>query len=326
MYTLISDLHKHIREAVNIFENSEITKKADIKNIVITGLGGSGIGGTITSELCVEDCPVPIIVNKSYHLPAFVGKNTLLIACSYSGNTEETLIALAQGMENGAQIIAITSGGKLLEIARQNGYDHIVIPGGNPPRSMLGYSLSVLSLLMAELGFGTPLAKENLLTAANLIENEQERIKLHAKELASKNKNLFPVTYASSGFAGVATRWRQQFNENSKLPGWDAEVPEMNHNELVGWAGGTNQICTYILRSTGDYGRNQRRVEISSEIIRKHTKHVYEIWTEGISKIEQTIYLIHLGDWISYYLSEEHQVDIFDIKVIDHLKSELSKI
>lgn len=326
MYKLISDFPNHIQEAIQIVENSDVKPLGEVQNIVITGLGGSGIGGTITAELCANSAGVPILVNKSYHLPQFVNEKTLLIACSYSGNTEETLMALSQGMEKGAQVVAITSGGKLLELAKAKDYTHVVIPGGNPPRSMLAYSLSVLMLLMGKWGYAYAEVNAQLNEASKLLTEEQERMKLHAKELAAKNKNLYPVTYSASGFAGVATRWRQQFNENSKLPGWDAEIPEMNHNELVGWAGGKDNLAVYVLRSTDDFHRNQKRIEISEEIMRKQTPHVYDIWTQGVSKVAQAFYLIHLGDWISYYLSEEHQVDIFDIKVIDHLKSELSKI
>jgi len=326
MLNLIKQFPNHIQEAIGIFEATTFTEKQDIQNIVITGLGGSGIGGTIAAELCSDQIKVPVLVNKGYHLPAFVGPNTLVLVCSYSGNTEETLLALNQALESKAQISAITSGGILEELAARHNFDHVVIPGGNPPRSMLAYSLSILLLVLEKYNFVNLYAKNNLLAASLLLQNEVDSIALNAKELAAKTKNNVPVTYATSGFAGVATRWRQQFNENAKLPGWDAEVPEMNHNELVGWAGGNNSFVVYFLRSTDDFYRNQKRVEISSEIIQKHVAQVYDIWTQGVSKIEQAFYLIHLGDWISYYLSEERKVDIFDIDVIDHLKSELSKI
>ena len=326
MYNLIKGFPQHIKEAINIFEAASFTEKKNIQNIVITGLGGSGIGGTIAAELCSASIKVPIIVNKGYHLPAFVGPNTLVLVNSYSGNTEETLLALNQAIESNAQISAITSGGILLDKAKEHNFDYVIVPGGNPPRSMLAYSLSILLLVLEEYKFVNLNAKNSLLSASLLLENELDSIVLNAKELATKTKNNAPVTYAASGFAGVATRWRQQFNENAKLPGWDAEVPEMNHNELVGWAGGNDSFVVYFLRSTDDFYRNQKRIEISSEIVKKHVAQVYDIWTQGQSKIEQVFYLIHLGDWISYYLSEERKVDIFDIDVIDHLKSELSKI
>jgi glucose/mannose-6-phosphate isomerase len=326
MISLIQRFPEHIQKAIELFNGQSIQPKKGISNVVITGLGGSGIGGTIAAELSVEISKVPIHVNKGYSLPAFVKENTLLIACSYSGNTEETLMALGIGREKGAQIACITSGGKLEQISKDNGYDHVVIPGGNPPRSMLAYSLSILLLFLESYGIAGDGVQSKLNAAATMLEKEQESMMLQANELAKKTKDMFPVTYACSGFSGVATRWRQQFNENAKLPGWDAEIPEMNHNELVGWAGGNNDLAVYFLRSTDDFWRNQKRVEISVETVSKMTSSVYEIWTQGQSKIEQVFYLIHLGDWISYYLSEERKVDILDIQVIDHLKSELSNL
>ena len=326
MLNLIQDLPSHISEAVSIFNQVKISALKEVDNVVITGLGGSGIGGSIASEIVSGECPVPIVVNNSYHLPAFVNERTLVIACSYSGNTEETLMCFGQAQEKGAQISVITSGGILLEKAKELGLDNIVIPGGNPPRSMLGYSLSILVLMLDAYGIVSIGAEQKLLKSARLLEGERDSIQLNAKELASKTKNNIPVTYACAGFSGVATRWRQQFNENAKLPGWDAAVPEMNHNELVGWTGGSDAFVVYFLRSTEDFWRNQKRIEIVSEIIRKQVPQVYDIWTQGTSLVEQVFYLIHLGDWISYYLSEERGVDIVDIKDINYLKSELSKI
>ena len=326
MLDLIRDFPNHITAAIEIFEKANLTPKSNIQNVVITGLGGSGIGATIATELCADRVSVPMVVNKGYGLPGFVGPNTLLIACSYSGNTEETLLALGKGIEKGAQIGVVTSGGTLLDIAKKDGLDHVIIPGGNPPRSMMAYSLSILLLMLETYGIADINAKEKLVRSSQMLLKEQESIKLNAKELASKNKNNIPVTYACTGFSGVATRWRQQFNENAKLPAWDAEIPEMNHNELVGWAGGNDNFAVYFLRSSDDFWRNQKRIEIASEIVQKHVSNVFDIWTQGQSTIEQVFYFVHLGDWISYYLSEERKVDIIDIKVIDHLKSELSKL
>jgi glucose/mannose-6-phosphate isomerase len=326
MLNLIQDFPRHIQEAITIFKGAQFSEKKEIDNLIITGLGGSGIAGTIASEIVSRQCSVPIIVNNSYHLPAFVNERTLVIACSYSGNTEETLMCFGQAQEMGAQISVIASGGILLAKAQESNYDHIVIPGGNPPRSMLGYSLSILLLLLEAYGLVDIQAESNLQKSAKLLLKEQESIQLNAKELAVKTKNNIPVTYACAGFSGVATRWRQQFNENAKLPGWDAAVPEMNHNELVGWTGGSDTFVVYFLRSTDDFWRNQKRVEIVSELIRKQVPQVYEVWTQGVSIMEQVFYLIHLGDWISYYLSEERGVDVVDIKDINFLKSELSKL
>ena len=200
MKELIANLANQIREAREIGASAPF-KSADrqINAVLVCGLGGSGIGGTIASEIASSSCSIPILVNNSYHLPAFVNERTLVIACSYSGNTEETLMCFGQAQEMGAQISVITSGGILLDKAKESGLDHVIIPGGNPPRSMLGYSLSVLLLMFDAYGIVSIDAEQKLLSATRLLENEQDSIKLNAKELASKTKNNIPVIFYFSG-------------------------------------------------------------------------------------------------------------------------------
>ncbi|MDZ7848463.1 MAG: SIS domain-containing protein [Owenweeksia sp.] len=169
-------------------------------------------------------------------------------------------------------------------------------------------------------------AQAGLEEAVRLINDEEADILVEAERMSSHLKNKTLAVYAITGLGGVAERWRQQFNENAKMLGWQGVVPEMNHNELVGWEGGSNQFAAIFLRSKNDYGRNQHRVEISKKLIKEKTSQVLELWAKGKSRIEQVLYLVHFGDWVSYYLSEINQVDIMDIKSIDLLKSELSKL
>jgi len=141
MKTLVEGFTKQLKEALDIANSAFLTNKINIQNIVVTGLGGSGIGGTILSELIQSECQVPIIINKDYFLPEFVNSNSLVIISSYSGNTEETLSAMKHAIDKNAQIVCITSGGRVKAIADQYKYDTIIIPGGHPPRSCIGYSL-----------------------------------------------------------------------------------------------------------------------------------------------------------------------------------------
>ena len=327
MLQLIEQFPNHLTEAQEICKNTNLNPaQKPINNVVITGLGGSGIGGTITADLLASTCAVPVVVNKDYHIPAFVNENTLVLACSYSGNTEETLMAFSESLEAGAQIAVITSGGKIEQLAEKNGLNKIVVPGGNPPRSMLGYALVALLHYAEHYGLGSFDLAEQIPAISRMLLTEQENMKEHTGLLAEKLKGKTIATYAATGMGGVATRWRQQLNENSKMPGWDAEVPEMNHNELVGWAGGNDNYAALFLRTNYDYSRNQRRMEINRELILSYTPHVFEVWAKQGSKLAELFYLIAFGDWLSYYLSELNQVDIMDIKAIDYLKSELSKL
>src|ERR1044072_4037262 len=149
MKTLVEQFPSQIEKAVEIGKNAKLSaKKNAVSNILITGLGGSGIGGTILSELAFPECPVPVTVSKGYFIPAFVDAHTLVIVSSYSGNTEETLACLKQSHEKGAMICCITSGGAVEEFAKQHQHDCIVIPGGMPPRACLGFSLTQLVFIL----------------------------------------------------------------------------------------------------------------------------------------------------------------------------------
>lgn len=328
MKTLISSFGDHLKDALSRIASYSFDFKGsnEFSNVVISGLGGSGISGTIISELIAPVANVPVWINKDYGLPAFVNEKTLVVACSYSGNTEETLSAAKIALSKGAKVVCITSGGELLKIAGENRLNVLTMQGGNPPRSMLGYSFIYLCYLMKNYGvadFQYSLGVDEFL---QLLKKEEAEIKEKAENLAKRLKGKIPVIYAVSGSLGIATRWRQQFNENAKMLAWEAEIPEMNHNELVGWEGGNTDYATIFLRNSTDFERSSRRIEIIKEIIGKKTENINEVWSKGESAVARTLYLIHFGDWVSYYLSKINGVDIMDIRSIDHLKSELSKI
>jgi glucose/mannose-6-phosphate isomerase len=293
---------------------------------LVTGLGGSGIGGNLVSELTAGQLNIPFLVNKDYHLPAFVNEHTLVIVSSYSGNTEETLSAFETALQKSAKIVVVSSGGKTIEIAREKGLDHIMIPGGNPPRSCLGYSAVQQLFILNKLGLIENGFEKELQSAVDLLKNEQSNIQQEAKELAKKLHNKIPVIYTIGENESVAVRFRQQINENSKMLCWHHVVPEMNHNELVGWKKASEDWAVVYLRNTTDFQRNQRRIEINKDVIANYTNNIYEIWSKGDSKIEKAFYLIHLTDWVSLYIAELNGVDVVEVKVIDHLKKELAKV
>lgn len=327
MKELIAQFSQHLRDALNILDGFEF-KAADraVQNVMITGLGGSGIGGTAIADLVSDSAQVPITVNKNYDIPAFVGRHTLVIACSYSGNTEETLQAVAKAEAKGAIIACISSGGKLKAIAEEKGYNCISMVGGNAPRSMFAYPFSFLLYYMRAYGVIEQDPIPSIASGIELLDREESAIVKDSADLAHKLKNTTVQLLACAGSLGVAARMRQQLNENSKMLCWEAEVPEMNHNELVGWEGGNDSYSCLFLRNESDNPRNQKRMDIIKDIIGAKTPHVHELWSKGENNIERALYLVHFGDWVSYHLSEINQVDIMDIKSIDLLKSELSKL
>ncbi len=326
MKQLIADFPKHLLHALEIGAKADLKKHTKpINSVLILGLGGSGIGGTIVSELTADEASLPIVVNKNYTIPAYVGEHTLVIACSYSGNTEETIMSMEEAVAKGAEVAIITSGGLALNKAKANNYNHIVIPGDNPPRSMLGYSLTQLYRLLNHYGVISDAYIKDIKAASALLEKESTALLLEANNLADTLFGKTPVIYSVAGNEGVAVRFRQQLNENSKMLCWHHVIPEMNHNELVGWAGAKEGLSVVIFRNPTDFERSQKRIEINKETIEKHTNSITEVWSKGNSPLERALYLIHIGDWTSYFLSEKNGVDILDIKVIEHLKDELSK-
>lgn len=327
MKTLVANFSKQLSDAITIGNSAVLHKSAnEIKNVLICGLGGSGIGGSIVSELVVANANVPINVTKGYFIPAYVNENTLVIVSSYSGNTEETLNCLELAAARNAKITSITSGGKLLDISKQKGYDHIVVPGGMPPRACLGYSLTQLFFIIGFHKIIDDRYQKELENAIKLIEAEEKNIIEEATQVAQKLVEKTPVIYATTYYEGIAIRLRQQLNENSKVLCWHQIIPEMNHNELVGWTQKSDTLSVLILVDKEEYSRNLARIEINKEVIKKYTNNITEIYSKGTTAIEKAIYFIHLGDWISVILGEQRGADLMEINVINHLKSALSKI
>lgn len=327
MNDYINDFTNHLTEAMEIGDASNL-KKSDKKfnNILICGLGGSGIGGTIINDIISSKANIPILATKDYSIPNFVDENTLVIASSYSGNTEETIYALEKCQNRNTEICIITSGGKLKTIAEENNYNHIIIPGGHPPRAMFGYAFTELFYVLNHYGIIDNSFKSDFTNSISLLNSEKEDIQNKAMELAKKMYQKTPVIYVAQGFEGVAVRFRQQINENSKMLCWHHVVPEMNHNELLGWRTNVDDLAVVYFRNKSDFDRNQIRMDINRKVISKFTNNITEVWSKGDSQIENTLYHINLGDWVSWYLSEMNNVDAIEIDVINFLKGELSKV
>ena len=327
MNDYIDDFSNHLREAIEIANNTSLTScTKEIRNVLICGLGGSGIGGTIVSDIISPKVDIPITATKDYSIPNFVNEHTLVIANSYSGNTEETLYALEKCQAKGAEIAVITSGGKLKAIAEENKYNKIIIPGNQPPRAMFGYAFTELFFMLNHYGIIDDSFKSDFTKAIELLDTEKSDIQEQAMSLAKKMYKQTPVIYVANGFEGVAVRFRQQINENSKMLCWHHVVPEMNHNELLGWKTNVNDLAVVYFRNKSDYERNQIRMDINKKVISKFTENITEIWSKGDSLIENSLYHINLGDWVSWYLSEMNNVDAIEIDVIDFLKGELAKV
>ena len=327
MKELIEDFTKHLQHSIELNNNTTlIPSNKEFNNVLICGLGGSGIGATIITQVVADNAKQPILVNKDYKIPQFVDEKTLVIACSYSGNTEETLEMITQAEQKNATIACVTSGGKLAALAIEKIYNHILIPGGHPPRAAFGLAFPSLFKLLDYYGIINSDYSNEFNKAIELIDENESLILVEAGAITEKLYKKTPVIYAESSYEGVAVRFRQQINENAKMLCWHHVIPEMNHNELVGWANKNEDLAVVIFRNEDDYYRNKKRIEVNKTVFEKYTSTVIEIHSKGNSKLERALYLIHLGDWISYLLAEKNGVDVVEVDVITHLKNELSKI
>jgi glucose/mannose-6-phosphate isomerase len=326
MKQLIENFSAQLDTALEIgrkFKAIKTTTK--FENVVVSGLGGSGIGADLVREYVASELKIPFLVLKDYVLPNFISDKTLFIASSYSGNTEETLSSVEIALKKKAKVVCITSGGKLAEIAKKKKLDLILIPGGMPPRACLGYSFVQQLFVLKQFKLIKNTFEADLASSINLIKKESKSIQKSAVTVAKKLFDKMPIIYAVNGMESVAVRFRQQVNENGKQLCWHHIVPEMNHNELVGWRTKDDKLVVVIFRNEQDFSRSQTRIELNKKIFKQYTPNIVEIWSKGNSYLERALYLIHVGDWISWELSVLRNFDCTEVKVIDWLKGELAK-
>ena len=327
----IEGFTQQLAEALRIGQAADLARPgSDIRNVLIAGVGSSGISANLVESLTFGRIPIPVTVCRGYNIPQFVSPHTLFFACSYTGNTEETLSAVQKAMLKRANIICITSGGKLLELAREYNFLHIRIPdGSNSARAMLGYQVvSLLSALYHTNLIGAAFIRETE-NAIDYLDHKETAIQAEAQSIARKLKNKLPFIYCDGRLQAMALRFQQQLNENAKQLAHVNTFPELNHNEIMGWqfpAGVLSQAQVLYLNSDHDHERVDKRMELCRRIFEKRSNPVIDIKAQGASLLEQYYYLIHLTDWISFFLAIENQVDPDATETALLLKEELAKI
>jgi len=313
--------------------NVKLPEIEAISNVVVTGLGGSAIGGDLLRTYAAGKVPVPIVVNRDYVLPEFVGPDTLVFAVSYSGNTEETLSAYTEALSRGASVIAITTGGKLGEMAHRDNISVVNVPGGIAPRAANGFLFVSTLKVLHRLGLLPDLTDE-IAEMVDLLDDMRQKLgpetaveENPAKQIALKLYNKIPVIWGTAGNTEVvAQRWKGQINENAKSPAYWNVLPELNHNEIVGLqfpAEILKKIHVIILRDSEDHPRVQKRIEITKELIKDAVDGCTEVWSSGEGFLARLYSLIYTGDFASVYLAALYGADPGPVKVIDFLKQEL---
>lgn len=333
----LEDFPAQIRNGQKLVENILPLKldKNHFQNIVVLGMGGSAIAGDILAGYVLDQLDIPILINRNYHLPSYVSHKSLVIASSYSGNTEETLQAVEEAIEKKCTIITITSGGKLGEIAKEKGFPWIQLPEGYPPRQAFGFSFFSLLHFFRSIGWievNENELKEALNVAEHILEKQHpgNKGKKHISfDVANSLYKKIPIIYTGCPWLyGVARRIQNQFHENSKVLSFSNVLPEMNHNEIVGWEMDSSllqNLGVIFLRDENEESKMGKRMEITHRLIAQNCNTIVELYPEGKSRLAKITSLIYLGDWISYYLSILYDKDPKEIKNIDLLKNELSR-
>lgn len=318
-------------QIMNSWEKGQSVEiKGKPKNLVVTGMGGSAIAGDLLSDLLFQDLGIPLMVNRGYELPSFVNEDTLLLVSSYSGNTEETIYSLNEGLKKKAMIVIFTSDGEIAKTAEHNSLPRVKFPTGyNPPRSALGFSFFSMLGLIKKI-FNVPLddkdIKNLILTLSKLrdkLTNQNNEIITLAEALV----NQIPLIYITRKLKSVALRWQTQINENSKTFAHINLIPEANHNEIVGLEFPREKIkqMHLILLRTENYENKQikKRFLITKDLLKDSVGNITTVNAEGTNKLEDMFSLIYKGDFLSYYISRIIKIDPTPVKRIDLLKRRL---
>lgn len=301
------------------------------QHIVALGMGGSGIGGDLLRAVLADEIPVPVVAVKDYRIPAFAGPESLVFACSYSGNTEETLAAYDEAAARGARCVAITSGGELLRRARGHRHPAVVVPGGLPPRAALPYLFLPMLAVLGRAGVARSFegeVREAVEVLTGLLEAPLSA-ESPARHLADRLQGRIPAVYSASPFLEpAAQRWKDQFNENAKTFAVWNTFPELNHNETVGWGLAdalAQRIHVVILRDRQEPARLGQRVAITKDLAFARAAGLDEVQSEGEGKVSRLLSVIAYGDLVSWYLAVARGVDPTPVPVIEDLKRRLAE-
>jgi len=308
-------------------------QKYEVDNIVFTGMGGSALAALLSKTW--PGYKVPFEVTRGYHLPAYVGKRTLVIASSFSGNTEETLSAFQDAKSAGAHIVCVSSGGKLAELAKENNTAWIELPPAAQPRFAVLSSFKALVTILEKAGLvNHDSAEKEIHRTALFLKKHLESYgptvptsKNLAKKLALDIIGLSPVIYGGPLMAPAAYKWKISFNENAKNVAWWNEFPEFNHNEFLGWTSHPidKPYAVIDLRSSFEHERIQKRFDLTAKLLSGRRPAPHTIQAEGDTLLEQLLYTMALGDFVTLYMALLNGINPTPVELIEKFKVELSR-
>jgi glucose/mannose-6-phosphate isomerase len=334
MLGLVSELADHCREGYRLGRATEGLPSADdLTAVAFCGMGGSAVAGDVVRALYAARLHLPVTVIRTPELPAWCGPHSLVVVSSYSGNTAESLTLFAEAVARGCRIIVVTSGGELAQRASELAVGTVMVPARFMPRAAVGYlALGVLGALES-VGLVPSVAAdldETLGELSRILEVNGSAVPATsnpAKTLALRIGERFPVVWGAEGLAATAAyRWKTQFNENAKVPAFWGSLPEVDHNEVVGWAEGAGRSFFLVaLRHDGEHDEVAARFPLSIEIARSSGIEAEEIWASGVSGLSRLFELVLHGDLVSTYHAIARGVDPTPIDAIARLKRALAE-
>ena len=335
MMQAIRELPQQLKSALTLGTQFKLPQRhKQINKVVVLGMGGSAIGGDLIGGLLSQEACVPVIVSRDYDLPKYVDGQTLVIASSYSGNTEETISAFEQTLKTNAKKLVITTDGKLKTLAERNGVPVCIFNYKAQPRAVLGYSLGLMIGILHNIGvIGSK--SDEVAEAIKALEGMSAKIDAAvpladnlAKQLAQKLVGKIVVAYGGGIFAEVAHRWKTQVNENSKAWAFYEAYSELNHNAVVGYEYPrelADKVYVVMLRAPSIHPRNLKRYELTAEILDSSGVGYEILDAAGEGLLAQVMSLILFGDWVTYYLAILYGIDPSPVKIISGLKDKLAQ-
>ncbi len=345
MSRIVERFPEQCREAIKIAESLTLPKEVKVSsktqirygrpaNIIVTGMGGSAIGGNLLKDWLRNQLAVPVEVSRGYHLPAYADEKTLVLAVSYSGNTEETLTAYLEAIERKCMTVAITSGGLLHEFSEKLGVPCARLPSGYPPRSAIAYLFFPLVYSLEKLKLIH--ASEEVEDAVVSVTELRDEVKPEAptslnpsKRLALGLRDSIPFVCGFDFYEGVALRIKTQLNENGKIPAKAESFPELNHNETVGWTGSrklTKNFSVVLIRDDGEEPAIRTRIDVTRGLVfDEGAKEVLEIRGRGTGRLARMLSAMYVGDFASIYLAILNHTDPTPVTIIDELKKKLGE-
>jgi len=318
MRSVLDNFSKQCEDAWKLGKGIDVMEEVD--KIVVCGMGGSALPGDILKSYL--DIKLPVFVVRDYNLPQFVTKKSLVFVISYSGNTEEIVSAYRQARRRECQIVIITSGGKLAELAQVDNTELITVPEGIQPRTAIGYQFFPMLRILQDSNV-IPLVEGEVKETVKALKKDMYR--KMAEELSEKLVGKIPIVYSSAKIGIVAMKWKIDFNENAKIHAFYNVFPEFNHNEINGYINKTGNFHAIMISDAEDTSRMTKRFKVVKELIKNKGVNVTEIAVTGRSLLTKIFSSIHMGDWTSYYLALRLKTDPTPVKIIEELKDKIKE-